>query len=124
MEGGAGIQQVLMAVPHFQCAEYLFEKIVYRACGLSGKVRGQFSFEMYPVNCPGIILVRTVSVRNSRRQYEILICFYRTFLFTDAEPSGSLYTINKNELADRFRAFPEMMQGFRIITYVCNMQNR
>lgn len=53
MEGGAGIQQVLMAVSHFQCAEYLFEKIVpvtdaglytrfdlYRTTGLPGKVRG------------------------------------------------------------------------------------
>ena len=126
-----------MAISHFQRAEYLLEKIVpvtdtrldtrfnfYRAGSLSGEVGGQFPFEMYPVNCPGIVFVRTVSVRSSGRQYEILIGFYRIFLFPDTEPSGSLYTIDKDKLTDRLRTFPEMVQSFRIITDIRNMQDR
>lgn len=70
MEGGAGIQQVFVAVSHLERTEYLFEKLVavadaglyarfdfYRAGSLSGKVGCQLTFEMYPIDRPGIDIV-------------------------------------------------------------------
>ena len=82
-----------MAVSHLQCAEYLFEKIVSvadpgldarfyfdRTAGLTGKVRGQLPLEMYPVNGPGIRIIRTVGMRNSGWQDKILVGCDRIFL--------------------------------------------
>ena len=122
MESGAGIQEILMATPHFQRVEYFFEKIVsvtdarldtwfdiYRAIGLPGKVRSQLSLEMYPVDCPWVTFVRTVCMRYSCGQYEILVGFYGILLFIGTKPAGSLYTVNKDKLANGFRTFPEVM---------------
>ena len=126
-----------MAVSHLQCAEYLFEKIVSvtdpgldarfyfdRTAGLTGKVRGQLPLEMYPVNGPGIRIIRTVGMRNSGWQDKILVGCDPIFLVAATEPSGSLYTINEDELADRLFPFTEMMQGLRVITDVRNVQDR
>ena len=96
----------------------------YRAGILPRKVGSQFPLEMYPVNGPGIRIIRTVGMRDSGWQDKILVGCDRIFLVAATEPSGSLYTINEDELADRLFPFTEMMQGLRVITDVRNVQDR
>ena len=137
VESGAGIQQVFVAVTHFQRAEYLFKKIVAvadpglharlyldRAGSLSCKIRSQLPFEMDPVDRPRICFVGTVSMGHAGREDEILVCRNRKFLIADAEPSGTFYAIDENELADRLQAFAEMMQRLWVIADVRNVKDR
>src|ERR1700730_5409680 len=69
---------------------------------------GMAPFEMYPVDCPWIIFIGFVCMRDIRRNNEKIACADHIFLFTDLQLPFAFYTIDKDMLVGTMRAFPVM----------------
>ena len=70
-----------------------FRLDIHRSAGFLCIKRCKDTFEVYPVNSPWTRFVGSIGMRSSRRENKILVGGYRIFLFADAVPSGSVYTI-------------------------------